>query len=99
MDVRMKVVAAAMASLCQIAASSTHASPNAKQGANLMLTPDDIRMVAPALEKYNEATLRGDVWKRPDLTPRDRSIVTLAALIARNQTIEKIGRASCRERV
>ena len=53
-----------------------------------MLTPDDIRMVAPALEKYNEATLRGDVWKRPDLTPRDRSIVTLAALIARNQTIE-----------
>src|SRR5207244_9374823 len=31
---------------------------------------------------------RRDVWKRPDLTPRDRSIVTLAALIARNQTIE-----------
>ena len=53
-----------------------------------MLTPDDIRRVAPALEKYNEATLRGDVWKRPGLTPRDRSIVTLAALIARNQTIE-----------
>src|SRR5205085_2924184 len=28
------------------------------------------------------------VWKRPGLAPRDRSIVTLAALIARNQTIE-----------
>src|SRR6266516_8190836 len=88
MDVRMKVVAAATASLCMIAAWSTHASPNAKPGANHMLTPDDIRRVAPALEKYNEATLRGDVWKRPGLTPRDRSIVTLAALIARNQTIE-----------
>ena len=25
-------------------------------------------------------------WKRPDLSPHDRSIVTLAALIARNQT-------------
>jgi 4-carboxymuconolactone decarboxylase len=30
----------------------------------------------------------GDVWKRPGLAPRDRSIVTLAALIARNQTVE-----------
>jgi 4-carboxymuconolactone decarboxylase len=28
------------------------------------------------------------VWKRPGLNPRDRSIVTLAALIARNQTVE-----------
>jgi 4-carboxymuconolactone decarboxylase len=28
------------------------------------------------------------VWKRPGLSPRDRSIVTLAALVARNQTIE-----------
>jgi hypothetical protein len=26
--------------------------------------------------------------KRPDLSPRDRSIVTLAALIARNQTVQ-----------
>jgi 4-carboxymuconolactone decarboxylase len=32
--------------------------------------------------------LLGNVWKRPGLAPRDRSIVTLAALIARNQTIE-----------
>ncbi len=30
----------------------------------------------------------GDVWKRPGLAPRDRSIVTLAALVARNQTVE-----------
>jgi 4-carboxymuconolactone decarboxylase len=34
------------------------------------------------------ATLFGDLWKRPDLSSRDRSIVTLAALIARNQTVE-----------
>ena len=45
-------------------------------------------MVAPALEKYTQERLFGDVWKRPGLAPRDRSIVTLAALIARNQTIE-----------
>jgi 4-carboxymuconolactone decarboxylase len=53
-----------------------------------MLPLDDIRMVAPALEKYTQGRLLGDVWKRPGLAPRDRSIVTLAALIARQQTIE-----------
>ncbi|WP_343715487.1 carboxymuconolactone decarboxylase family protein [Inquilinus sp.] len=42
-------------------------------------------MVAPALERYTEETLLGGVWKRPGLSARDRSIVTLAALIARNQ--------------
>jgi len=51
-------------------------------------TLEDVRRVAPALERYTQVTLRGDLWKRPDLPPRDRSIVTVAALIARNQTIE-----------
>src|SRR5213594_341335 len=44
-------------------------------------------MVAPALEKYTQGPL-AELWKRAGLTPRDRSIVTIAALIARNQTIE-----------
>lgn len=45
-------------------------------------------MVSPALEGYTVRIVRGDLWKRPDLSPRDRSIVTLAALIARNHTVE-----------
>jgi 4-carboxymuconolactone decarboxylase len=49
---------------------------------------EGIHIVAPALEKYSQGTLLGEVWKRPGLSARDRSIVTLAALIARNQTIE-----------
>lgn len=49
---------------------------------------EDLRLVAPALEKYSQERLMGEVWKRPELSPRDRSIVTLAALIARNQTAE-----------
>ncbi|TMH17941.1 MAG: carboxymuconolactone decarboxylase family protein [Betaproteobacteria bacterium] len=53
-----------------------------------MPTLDDIRAVAPALEKYTQDRLLGEVWKRPGLAPRDRSIVTLAALIARNQTTD-----------
>src|SRR6266536_2514365 len=85
----MKLLAATIASLSLIASSSaqadqTKAAPSSKP----MLTLEDARMVAPALEKYTQDRLLGDVWKRPGLAPRDRSIITLAALIARNQTIE-----------
>jgi len=49
---------------------------------------DNIRAVSPALEQYTKDRLFGDLWKRPDLSPRDRSIVTLATLIARNQIVD-----------
>jgi 4-carboxymuconolactone decarboxylase len=52
-----------------------------------MQTVNDSRMVAPALKKYVQGPL-AELWKRPGLTPRDRSIVTIAALFAHNQTIE-----------
>ena len=48
----------------------------------------DLSAVAPALEHVKNRRLFGDLWKRPGLNPRDRSIVTVAALIARNQPIE-----------
>ena len=32
-----------------------------------MLTPEEIRAVAPALEKYCQDALLGDLWKRPGL--------------------------------
>ena len=51
-------------------------------------TQGDLQSVTPALEKYTREALLGDLWRRPDLSPRDRSVVTLSALIARNQTIE-----------
>ena len=52
-----------------------------------MPTTEDIRAVAPALEKYAHGPL-ADLWNRPDLNRRDRSMVTIAALIARNDTVE-----------
>lgn len=52
------------------------------------LTLEQVRTVSPALEQYAQKRLIGDVWRRPGLAPRDRSVVTLAALIARGQTIE-----------
>jgi len=51
-------------------------------------TFEELKTVSPALERYSKDVLHGDLWKRPDLSARDRSVVTLAALIARNQTIE-----------
>ena len=50
------------------------------------LSPDDVRKVAPALEAYTQERLYGEVWKRLGLAPRDRSLVTIAALIARDQS-------------
>jgi 4-carboxymuconolactone decarboxylase len=55
-------------------------------GANT--TKEDTLMVSSALQKYKETVLQGDLWKRPALNARDRSIATVAALITRNQTAE-----------
>lgn len=37
--------------------------------------------VAPALADYSEDVLFGQAWKSPELSPRDRSRVTVASLI------------------
>ena len=52
------------------------------------LNNEDVRAVSPALEQYTNGPLLQRLWKRAELSPRDRSIVTVAALIARMQTIE-----------
>jgi len=40
---------------------------------------------APKLVELTDHVLFGDVWERPDLSKRDRSLVTVAALIAMNR--------------
>ncbi|MCB8976502.1 MAG: carboxymuconolactone decarboxylase family protein [Ardenticatenaceae bacterium] len=41
---------------------------------------------APKLAKLTDDVLFGDVWAREELSPRDRSLVTVAALIANGNT-------------
>ena len=41
---------------------------------------------APKMIQLTDDVLFGDVWKRPGLSPRDRSLVTVAALIAGGNT-------------
>src|SRR5437660_11297839 len=83
---KLQTVAFALLSLTLVTLS--RAEETGMTGSKPMLSYEDLRKVAPALEAYTQSRLLGDVWKRPGLAPRDRSIVTLAALIARNQTIE-----------
>ncbi|MEF0944382.1 carboxymuconolactone decarboxylase family protein, partial [Rhizobium sp. BR 362] len=52
------------------------------------LSTGDIRSVSPALARYAEEDVIGNLWQRPQLSRRDRSIVTLSVLIARNQAID-----------
>lgn len=56
--------------------------------ASPVVTIEDVQAVSPALAKYTLGALLGGLWKRPGLSPRDRSVITVAALIARNQPIE-----------
>ena len=44
--------------------------------------------IAPALAQYTDDVLFGDVWERPGLKPRDRSIVTVSCLVALYRTNE-----------
>jgi 4-carboxymuconolactone decarboxylase len=44
--------------------------------------------IAPALADYTDRVLFGDVWKRPGLSPRDRSLITVASLISLYRTNE-----------
>lgn len=38
--------------------------------------------VAPQLADLSDRVLFGEVWNRPELSPRDRSLITVAALVA-----------------
>ncbi|MGH9739563.1 MAG: carboxymuconolactone decarboxylase family protein [Candidatus Acidiferrales bacterium] len=47
---------------------------------------DVIGDVAPKLTELTDQVLFDDVWERPALSKRDRSLITVAALVALNRT-------------
>ena len=51
-----------------------------------MAARSEARQVAPKLVELSERVLYGDVWERPELSKRDRSLITVAALIAMSRT-------------
>jgi 4-carboxymuconolactone decarboxylase len=65
--------------------------PLAAQDKPASIAPADMHWVAPALADYTDDVLYGDVWKRPELNLRDRSLVTISALIAEGNTAQLKG--------
>ena len=49
---------------------------------------------APKLAELTDEVLFGDVWARTELSPRDRSLATVAALIANGNTEQLSGHLS-----
>lgn len=83
-----KKLAATALSMSLSAAAPTFAEDTKRASMAQPLAISDIRAVSPALGKYAQTIVLGELWNRPGLSPRDRSVVTIAALIARGQTIE-----------
>lgn len=50
-----------------------------------------LRSFAPKLVELTDDVLFGDVWERPGLSKRDRSLITCAALIALNRSEQQVG--------
>lgn len=43
---------------------------------------DELSKVAPGLTQITDEVLYSQVWERPGLSPRDRSLITITALVA-----------------
>lgn len=52
---------------------------------------DALRSFAPKLIELTDEVVFGDVWERPGLSKRDRSLITCAALVAMNRTEQQTG--------
>lgn len=67
------------------AQSQPPATPNAVAGEQKSRAQQLMGDVAPKLAELTDDVLFGDIWERPGLAKRDRSLITVAALVALNR--------------
>jgi 4-carboxymuconolactone decarboxylase len=74
----------------QLPASSPKPLPldEAAEARRETLVREQFGTVAPGVVQYTTDILFRDLWLRPDLAPRDRSLVTVSALIASGQVAQ-----------
>jgi 4-carboxymuconolactone decarboxylase len=74
----------------QVSDDQYNAAVSPQQGAT---RPSGTRQqaLAPGMAILTDDVLYGDVWRRPELSPRDRSLVTIAILIATGKTAQLAG--------
>jgi 4-carboxymuconolactone decarboxylase len=88
-DMKAHLLLAASAALLLSACANTQGtSMNKPTPRTTGPSVEDIRAVSPGLARFTSQTIDAELWNRPGLSRRDRSVVTLAALIARNQKDE-----------
>ena len=63
-------------------ATGAHAPPAASEPERAQRVARQVAPTAPKLAELTNDLLFADLWRRSDLTPRDRSLVTIAALAA-----------------
>jgi 4-carboxymuconolactone decarboxylase len=73
----MRLIAGTLA-LCTLVTTASAQSPATGPQ---RYAPPDMRAIASGLADYTDTLLFGEIWKRSDLAPRDRSLITVAALI------------------
>ena len=56
---------------------------------NAQKTMDDLEALAPDFAKLTKDLLFGDIWERPGLSQRDKSLITVTCLVALNR-IEQV---------
>jgi 4-carboxymuconolactone decarboxylase len=79
----VKFIIALIAGVFAMTATAANAQQPNVEGRRF--SPGQVRSVAPALEAHTQERLYGEVWNRPGLDRRDRSLITIAALIARGE--------------
>jgi 4-carboxymuconolactone decarboxylase len=86
----MKLLAGTLLSLALSAPALAQGDGNLStplQGASAVSTAD-IQSVSPALGRFAQEDVVGSLWQRPQLSRRDRSLVTVVILVARGQGTE-----------
>jgi 4-carboxymuconolactone decarboxylase len=53
---------------------------------------------APALVGFTDDVVFGQVWTRPELSPRDRSLITVASLVAGGNTTQLVSHLALAKR-
>ncbi|KQS74079.1 carboxymuconolactone decarboxylase [Rhizobium sp. Leaf384] len=84
----MKTIATTIA-LSALAATGAPANGTAEEQQRMRMVP--VADVAPGLAHFTDDVLFGNVWLRPHLAARDRSLVTVAALVATGSTAQLAG--------
>lgn len=59
--------------------------------ASALSARSEVRQVAPHLIELTEQVVYGDIWERPGLSKRDRSLITVAALVALGRSDQLTG--------